>query len=93
MAQRRDTFDRLVIAPDAVRIADYKTNRLVPKSLPEAQARYQGYIRQLSLYRAVLEKLYPDRPIRAALVWTAAPSLMEIPAEALDAALHRLTKP
>jgi ATP-dependent helicase/nuclease subunit A len=47
----------------------------------------------LSLYRAGLEKLYPDRPIRAALVWTAAPSLMEIPAEALDAALHRLTKP
>jgi ATP-dependent helicase/nuclease subunit A len=84
--------DRLLIAPDAVKIADYKTNRLVPKDLAETQARYQGYITQLSLYRAVLKRLYPDRPIRAALVWTAVPSLMEIPPEALDAAVAGLTR-
>jgi ATP-dependent helicase/nuclease subunit A len=75
-----------------VKIADYKTNRLVPKDLAETQARYQGYITQLSLYRAVLKRLYPDRPIRAALVWTAVPSLMEIPPEALDAAVAGLTR-
>lgn len=80
-----------MVAPDAVWIADYKTNRAVPADLAEAGKRYQGYIRQLALYRAVLAKLYPDRPVRAALVWTAAPSLMEIPAEALDAALAGLT--
>ena len=49
--------------------------------------------KQLALYRAVLMRLYPDRPVRAALVWTDIPGLMEIPAEALDAALAGLTTP
>ena len=83
--------DRLVVGPGAVQIADYKTNRAAPRNVAEAEARYQGYIRQLSLYCAVLAKLYPDRPIRAALVWTAVPSLMEIPANRMEAALLGLT--
>ncbi len=86
-------MDRLVVAPDAIQIADYKTNRLVPRSLAEMQIRYQRYIKQLALYRAVLMQLYPDRPVRAALVWTAVPQLTEIPAESLDAALAALTTP
>jgi ATP-dependent helicase/nuclease subunit A len=85
--------DRLVVAPDMVLIADYKTNRPAPQSLAETQKHYQGYIVQLSLYRAVLTRLYPNRPIRAALVWTDVPALGEIPAEALDAALAALTTP
>jgi ATP-dependent helicase/nuclease subunit A len=83
--------DRLVVAADSVLIADYKTNRPAPKDLAEMQARYEGYIVQLALYRAVLARLYPGRPIRAALVWTAVPSLMDIPAEALDRARPGLT--
>jgi ATP-dependent helicase/nuclease subunit A len=85
--------DRLVVSPDTVLIADYKTNRVAPASFAETQARHQGYIQQLSHYRAVLSRLYPDRPIRAALVWTALPTLAEIPAEALDAALVTGTGP
>jgi ATP-dependent helicase/nuclease subunit A len=84
--------DRLVVTPDEVLIADYKTNRAVPRSPAETQTRYQGYIRQLSLYRAVLKRLYPDRPVRAALVWTALPELAEIPADILDATLTALTR-
>jgi ATP-dependent helicase/nuclease subunit A len=34
----------------------------------------------------VLRKLYPDRPIRAAVIWTETPEIMEIPATRLDAA-------
>ena len=83
--------DRLVVTADAVLIADYKTNRAVPKDAAEAQTRYGGYVRQLALYRAVLARLYPDRPVRTALVWTAVPALMEIPPEVLDAALDTLT--
>jgi ATP-dependent helicase/nuclease subunit A len=45
------------------------------------------YIGQLAYYRAVLMRLYPGRPVRAALVWTDSPDLMEIPAADLDAAL------
>jgi len=79
--------DRLVVSPTGILIADYKTNRVAPRDLAETQKHYQGYIRQLSLYRAVLMRLYPNRPVRAALVWTAIPVVAEIPPEALDAAV------
>lgn len=85
------TVDRLVVTPDAIEIADYKTNRPAPATLQETQARHAEYITQLALYRAVLMRLYPGRPVRAALLWTDVPSLQEIPAEALDAALAGVT--
>ncbi len=72
-------------------IADYKTNRPAPKSLDDARTRHADYVRQLALYRAVLMRLYPGRPVRAALLWTDTPDLMEIPAADLDAALAILT--
>ncbi|MGB6535258.1 MAG: PD-(D/E)XK nuclease family protein, partial [Xanthobacteraceae bacterium] len=75
--------DRLLIADDAVLIADYKTDRQVPASLAEIAP----YIAQLALYRAVLARLYPSKTVRAALVFTEGPSLMEIPAAAMDKAL------
>ena len=84
-------IDRLVVTPDEVLIADYKTNRPAPKSLAEAKERHADYVRQLALYRAVLMRLYPGRPVRAALLWTDTPDLMEIPAADLDAALAILT--
>jgi ATP-dependent helicase/nuclease subunit A len=73
--------DRLAVTSESVLIADYKTNRPAPQRIEDVP---QAYIRQLALYRAVLGKLYPDRPVRAALIWTDVPDLMEIPAAALD---------
>ena len=84
-------IDRLTVTPDEVLIADYKTNRPAPKSLDETRTRHADYVRQLALYRAVLMRLYPGRPVRAALLWTDTPDLMEIPAADLDAALAILT--
>ena len=77
-------IDRLVVTPTEVLIVDYKTNHAPPASVAEAPA---AYIRQLALYRAVLTRLYPQRPIRAALLWTETPEMMEIPTPALDAQL------
>jgi ATP-dependent helicase/nuclease subunit A len=82
--------DRIAITADGVFIADYKTNRPAPRTLDEAQKRYPSYVTQLALYRAVLARLYPARPVRAALVWTETPQLMEIPAAALDLAAARI---
>jgi len=81
-------IDRLAITAHAVLIADYKTNRDPPTNVDAAPPAYVG---QLALYRAVLSKIYPDRPIRAALVWTELPALMELPAGMLDQALVRIT--
>jgi ATP-dependent helicase/nuclease subunit A len=77
-------IDRLALTPTEVLIVDYKTNHAPPATVAEAP---QGYIRQLALYRAVLARLNPFRPIRAALLWTETPEMMEIPAPALDAQL------
>ncbi|SHI12791.1 double-strand break repair helicase AddA [Bradyrhizobium erythrophlei] len=75
-------IDRLVVTPGEVLIVDFKTNYAPPRAPAEAPA---AYVRQLALYRAVLQKLYPQRPVRAALLWTETPELMEISAPALDA--------
>ncbi len=75
--------DRLVVTPTAVLIGDYKTNSPAPRRLEDVP---EGYVTQLALYRAVLRKLYPDRPVRAALIWTEIPEIMEIPGPRLDAA-------
>jgi ATP-dependent helicase/nuclease subunit A len=80
-------IDRLVVTPEEVLIVDFKTNDAPPRDAGEAPS---GYVRQLALYRAVLRKLYPERPLRAALLWTETPELMEISAPALDAQLASL---
>lgn len=77
-------IDRLVVAENEVLIVDFKTNHAPPSQPAEAP---RGYIRQLALYRAVLAKLYPQRTIRAALLWTETSELMEISAPALEAEL------
>ncbi|MGB8045427.1 MAG: double-strand break repair helicase AddA [Pseudolabrys sp.] len=80
--------DRLAVTKDAVLIADFKTNRPAARKIDEVPS---GYVRQLALYRAVLMKLYPDRPVRAALIWTEVPDLMELSPDTLAGALDRVT--
>jgi ATP-dependent helicase/nuclease subunit A len=81
-------IDRLAVTAAEVLIGDYKTNRPAPRSLAEVP---QAYVRQLALYRAVLRKLYPDRAVRAVLIWTDVPDLMELSADVLDREIVRLT--
>lgn len=81
-------IDRLVVTGEEILIADYKTNRPAPTTL---EAVPRPYKRQLALYRALLQRIYPGRPVRAALVWTEVPNLTEIPAAILDAELATLT--
>ena len=79
--------DRLAMTADAILIADYKTDRAVPRGPEDAPAPYVG---QLALYRAVLSRLYPNKTVRAALLFTQEPCLLEISAEAMDKALAAL---
>ncbi len=73
--------DRLAVTDREVLIVDYKTNRPPPDAADGVALPYR---RQLALYRALLREIYPGRPVRAFLLWTAAPRLMEIDAETLD---------
>jgi ATP-dependent helicase/nuclease subunit A len=82
--------DRLAVTAGGVLIADYKTNRPAPRRAEDVP---EAYVKQLALYRAVLGRIYPQQPVRAALLWTGVPDLMEISAQALDRALAALTSP
>jgi ATP-dependent helicase/nuclease subunit A len=77
-------MDRLVITPDRVLVVDYKTNRPAPDRIEDADP---AYVLQMAVYASVLARLYPDRAVEAALVWTDGPRLMAVPAEMMRAAL------
>ena len=78
--------DRLVVTTDAVLAIDYKTDNVVPESLAQVPP---AYVAQLAFYRAVLMRIYPRKSVRAALIFSAGPVLLEVPAATLDAALER----
>jgi ATP-dependent helicase/nuclease subunit A len=77
-------IDRLAVTHDAVLIADFKTSAKPPRRVADVP---RAYLAQLALYRGVLAKLYPGKPVRAALIWTEAADLMELSDEVLDGAL------
>jgi ATP-dependent helicase/nuclease subunit A len=74
-------IDRLLVTPSEVLLVDFKTNRpapLDPAGTPEP------YLRQMAAYRQALGRIYPGKSMRAALVWTEGPRLMELPGALLD---------
>jgi ATP-dependent helicase/nuclease subunit A len=81
-------IDRLAVTGDEVLIADYKTNRPAPARIDDVP---RPYMRQLALYGAILAQLYPDKIIRAALLWTDVPALMEVPPAVLQSELAVVT--
>jgi ATP-dependent helicase/nuclease subunit A len=82
-------IDRLAVSEREVLLVDYKTDRVPPSRASDVA---DAYLLQLALYRALLQPLYPGRPVAAALLFTEVPRLVPLPAEAMDAALARLTR-
>ncbi|TGN67238.1 double-strand break repair helicase AddA, partial [Paracoccus liaowanqingii] len=80
-------IDRLVVTPDLITAVDYKTNADVPAT-PEAVP--EGILRQMAAYRAALRGIWPGRPLRMAVLWTAGRSLMDLPDAVLDPVMARL---
>jgi ATP-dependent helicase/nuclease subunit A len=74
-------IDRLLVTESEVLLVDFKTNRPAPRSPAETP---EPYLRQMAAYRQALGKIYPGKSIRAALVWTEGPRLMELPGSLLD---------
>ena len=82
-------LDRLVVEPDRVLVADFKTNRPSPASIEQAD---KAYITQMAVYAAVLRAAFPGRRVEAALVWTDGPKLMPVPENLMAAALQALPR-
>jgi ATP-dependent helicase/nuclease subunit A len=72
--------DRLHVSDERVLVVDFKTNRRAPASLAEAP---ESHLKQMAAYAAALGRVFPDRPVQAALLYTAGPVLLPLDAETL----------
>jgi ATP-dependent helicase/nuclease subunit A len=82
------SIDRLIVRPDSVLAVDFKTNAVIPvrpEDVPD------GILRQLGAYAGMLERLWPDRRIDLAIVWTREARLMPIPLNIVRAAMQDAT--
>lgn len=79
-------IDRLVVRETEVLIVDFKTNRPPPTAVDDVP---DTYVLQLAAYRMAVARVF-NLPVRAALLWTDGPHLMELPADRLDDAASRL---
>jgi len=80
-------IDRLIATDREVLIVDFKSNRPPPQEVAQVA---DAYLLQLAAYRLAMAHIFPDRPVRAALLWTDGPNLMELPPARLDDAAERL---
>ena len=67
--------DRLYIGDHEILIVDYKTNRPSPDDVRDIPAQYRE---QMNKYKAVLAKIYPDKTVKTALLWTDKPFFMPL---------------
>jgi ATP-dependent helicase/nuclease subunit A len=80
-------IDRLAVSEDEVLIVDFKTNRPPPEKAEDVG---DLYLAQMALYRAAAEKIFPNRRIACALVWTDGPRLMPLDDTLLEAQLRQI---
>jgi ATP-dependent helicase/nuclease subunit A len=73
--------DRLAVLEDSVLLADFKTNRDPPTRAEDTPV---AYLRQMASYRAVLRRVFPNRTVLGALIWTRAARVMTLDDALLD---------
>lgn len=75
-------IDRLRIGPDRIWFVDFKTGRRVPDRAEDVPL---PVLRQMRAYRDLVASIWPGRAVEAALLYTAGPRLLRLPAALLDA--------
>ncbi len=78
------TIDRLIVGPEKILAVDFKTNAAVPAT-PDAVP--LGLLRQMGAYAHALQRIYPDRTVETALLWTRPATLMRLPHDLVTRAL------
>ncbi len=74
-------IDRLYMDNEKIWIVDFKSNQIPPKSQSNIPV---SYIRQLALYRLLMQRIAPKKTINCALLWTANAKLDVLPDGLLD---------
>jgi len=81
-------IDRLIVDDSGLLVVDYKSDAAPPAGSDQVPENYRT---QLGLYALVAGQLFPGRTVRAAILWTALESLMELSPEQLAAATQDFT--
>lgn len=81
-------IDRLIINDSQILAIDYKSNRMVPDTAENTPV---GLLRQMAIYQAALEQIYPDQDVSTAILWTQTANLMPLPKSLLHEALSDVT--
>ncbi len=76
------TVDRLLVTADSVLVVDFKTGRRAPAGVDTVPA---YHLAQMAAYAAALGVIFPGRRVEAALLYTAGPVLIPLPAALLAA--------
>jgi ATP-dependent helicase/nuclease subunit A len=79
-------IDRLIIENDMVRIVDFKSNEIVPKTQDDVP---EGILRQMAAYLEICKTMYPNKKVEAAILWTKTATLMPLEHDMVMAALRR----
>lgn len=74
------SIDRLLVTETDVLAVDFKTGSRVPAGLDAVPP---AHVAQMAAYATALAAVFPGRQVRAALLYTAGPRLIELPADAL----------
>ena len=82
--------DRLLVTAETVTVVDFKTARRPPTSLADVP---EHTMRQMAAYVAALETIYPGRAVRAALLYTQTPQLIDLPGAAIARYKTRFAEP
>ncbi|MEE4287833.1 MAG: UvrD-helicase domain-containing protein, partial [Erythrobacter sp.] len=81
------TADRLLVEANRVTVVDFKTTRRPPR---DAGSVSPSTLSQMAAYVAALEAIYPGREVRACVLYTQTPHLIELPAELIASHKERL---
>jgi ATP-dependent helicase/nuclease subunit A len=64
-----------LVSDTQVLVVDFKTGRRVPHSVAQASPHH---LAQMAAYAAVLQGIFPEREVRAALLYTSGPKLLAL---------------
>jgi ATP-dependent helicase/nuclease subunit A len=75
------SIDRLLVTETDVLAVDFKTGIRVPAGLEGVPP---AHLAQMGAYAAALARVFPGRTVRAGLLYTAGPRLIEVPPHVLS---------
>ncbi len=81
-------IDRIIINDEKVIMVDFKSDKLVPKNQDLVPS---SYMMQLGLYKLAGKKLFPEKQITAAILWTQGKKLILLDEKKLEKAVENFS--